>query len=403
MHKNIFQSFKIVILALVLSIGISYVSAWTAPTVTPPNGNVAAPLNVSSTEQTKNGPVLFNGASNPLRLSSNWFGYTLNGAGGSVNHAEIANDATTYNALMIAGNKSGDGVNRKVKMYDDVEVNQNLSAGSISANSINVTGPIKVGNSLTVCSAVNAGTMRFNAGAFEGCNGTTWETLTVGGGGSCPKVSGSYQFSIAANTTSYNLYNQAQLCGGINLLIAQSFTVTVATGVDVGSFATGSLVSGSSVNIVNNGRIFGTGGNGCGAWCDGFPGGNAITLSSGVTAQIDNTSGYIFGGGGGGAGGRSAAGYPMGGGGGAGYPGGGANGPGPCMGVAGTLLLGGTACNSEPNKGGDSGANGGSAYNYQNGTLQFIGGAAGKAVNPNGGTVSFTGGYNATRVKGLVN
>ena len=53
--KNITQSLKLITLALVLSIGISYVSAWTAPTLTPPNGNVAAPINVGSTAQIKTG------------------------------------------------------------------------------------------------------------------------------------------------------------------------------------------------------------------------------------------------------------------------------------------------------------------------------------------------------------
>lgn len=55
--KNISQPLKVIALALVLSVGISYVSAWTAPTVTPPNGNVAAPLNVSGNDQTKLGSI----------------------------------------------------------------------------------------------------------------------------------------------------------------------------------------------------------------------------------------------------------------------------------------------------------------------------------------------------------
>lgn len=44
--KNIFQSFKIISLAVVLSFGLSYALAWTAPTATPPAGNVSAPINV---------------------------------------------------------------------------------------------------------------------------------------------------------------------------------------------------------------------------------------------------------------------------------------------------------------------------------------------------------------------
>ena len=53
--KNIIQLFKIVTLALILSFGLSYVYAWTAPTQTPPLGNVAAPINTSSSIQYKNG------------------------------------------------------------------------------------------------------------------------------------------------------------------------------------------------------------------------------------------------------------------------------------------------------------------------------------------------------------
>jgi hypothetical protein len=55
--KNITQPLKVIALALVLSVGISYVSAWNAPTVTPPNGNVSAPINISGTDQSKLGSI----------------------------------------------------------------------------------------------------------------------------------------------------------------------------------------------------------------------------------------------------------------------------------------------------------------------------------------------------------
>lgn len=53
--KNITQSLKVIALALVLSFGLSYVYAWTAPTVTPPGGNVSAPINTSGATQLKDG------------------------------------------------------------------------------------------------------------------------------------------------------------------------------------------------------------------------------------------------------------------------------------------------------------------------------------------------------------
>lgn len=55
--KKITQLFKITALALVLSFGLSYVYAWTAPTATPPGGNVTAPINTSITEQYKAGAL----------------------------------------------------------------------------------------------------------------------------------------------------------------------------------------------------------------------------------------------------------------------------------------------------------------------------------------------------------
>ncbi len=40
---------------IALALGINYLSAWTGPTALPPNSNVAAPLNVGTTNQVKDG------------------------------------------------------------------------------------------------------------------------------------------------------------------------------------------------------------------------------------------------------------------------------------------------------------------------------------------------------------
>ena len=55
MKKDFINSIKIIILGLVLSLGIGYLSAWYSPTQTPPNGNIAVPINNSSTPQAKCG------------------------------------------------------------------------------------------------------------------------------------------------------------------------------------------------------------------------------------------------------------------------------------------------------------------------------------------------------------
>lgn len=60
MTNKTFSSLKIVTLAVVLSFGLSYVYAWTAPTQNPPAGNVSAPINTSATAQTKAGDLTVN-------------------------------------------------------------------------------------------------------------------------------------------------------------------------------------------------------------------------------------------------------------------------------------------------------------------------------------------------------
>lgn len=47
------QTIKTIILALALSVGASYIYAWTGPTATAPGGNVPAPINVGSVDQVK--------------------------------------------------------------------------------------------------------------------------------------------------------------------------------------------------------------------------------------------------------------------------------------------------------------------------------------------------------------
>ncbi len=60
MKTKITQNIKAIILGLVIAVGAGYVSAWTAPTLPPTGGNVAAPINVgggvgSIYTQTKSG------------------------------------------------------------------------------------------------------------------------------------------------------------------------------------------------------------------------------------------------------------------------------------------------------------------------------------------------------------
>lgn len=54
-RNTIIQTVKTIVLAVILSIGISYAYAWVAPTALPPGGNVGAPINTEASAQKKIG------------------------------------------------------------------------------------------------------------------------------------------------------------------------------------------------------------------------------------------------------------------------------------------------------------------------------------------------------------
>lgn len=66
MTKQIISTSKIVALAVILSFGLSYVYAWTAPSTTPPTGNVSAPINTGDNTQYKAGNLVLNDGPTPF-------------------------------------------------------------------------------------------------------------------------------------------------------------------------------------------------------------------------------------------------------------------------------------------------------------------------------------------------
>jgi hypothetical protein len=138
-------------------------------------------------------------------------------------------------------------------------------------------------------------------------------------------ASGPFLFirTISTNQVDYNL-NTALTAAGWNGIIPVVANITIASAVQftasantIPAFTVGTLPTGSSIYITNNGYIVGRGGQGVGK---GFPtnvsynltapatanGGLALSVSSAVS--IDNTNGTVGGGGGGGgAGGAQSA------------------------------------------------------------------------------------------------
>lgn len=236
---------------------------------------------------------------------------------------------------------------------------------------------------------------------------------------------------------------------------AVTVNVTVNAGViirapDAGTpaFDTSGFPSGTTINMTNLGYILGRGGNGGGGGEAGYDGGTLLTQNqgqngtpggtalrapgTGVTLNVTNGSGFIWGGGGGGGGGgadaTSSPGCGNGGGGGGGAGGGlgglggsavatgqhangspgvsGASTPrGTAYGTGGTSAAsGGDAGNG--GAGGDWGSGGTVGANASTGTgragVGGAAGAAGKAVDLNGGSINFLSGSGGPNVKGLV-
>lgn len=252
-----------------------------------------------------------------------------------------------------------------------------------------------------------------------------------------------FQYTIAENTVDWNLLARVGSLGGpvtVNITISQGVMVQ-ATCPGTPAMDLSGLPVSSTINIFNSGYVLGKGGQaGDGGsfaravadigpvvgGTSGRPGGNAIKgVGSGITLNITNAAGHIWGGGGGGGGGGfttpGGTVEAAGGGGGGGAGGGGAgsggmgslaggstrgvNGVDGSTGPLGTFGTGGAgATNGATGYAGGSGGDWGAAGAAGAGATPTdgAGGTAGKAIELNGGTANFISGSGSPNVKGAV-
>ena len=126
------QLFSLLFLAFIGLLAATALQAWTGPTATAPAGNVAAPINVGTTDQVKDAGI-------------------------------------SVNSLAVFGSQY---------------IQDKLGIGRISpVVALDVNGSLRLADGGEVCQAVTAGSIRFNAAstAMEYCDGTAWATF---GGGS---------------------------------------------------------------------------------------------------------------------------------------------------------------------------------------------------------------------------
>ncbi len=124
------QFFATLFLLFVGLFAASALSAWAGPTAMPPSGNVAAPINVGTTDQVKN-------------------------AGLSVNSFAVFGSQYIQDKL---------GIGRPSPVVP-----------------LDVNGTIRIANSGEVCQAVTEGAVRYNSSSqvLQLCDGTNWRTLTL--------------------------------------------------------------------------------------------------------------------------------------------------------------------------------------------------------------------------------
>ncbi len=141
MKKHIFEYAKIITLVAILVGGASYLRAWTGPTLSPPNGNVSAPINVSSSTQTKLGSLILNAAT-PIQnaIGLTVFGNTIlnggviiaNGTQGSGKVLQSASDGTATWVATTSLGVSAVASSTKFGVWNDI--NNDGVADTVSGN-----------------------------------------------------------------------------------------------------------------------------------------------------------------------------------------------------------------------------------------------------------------------------
>ncbi|MDO8604466.1 MAG: hypothetical protein Q7K40_03675 [bacterium] len=225
---KIFQTVKVILLATVLSFGLSYVYAWTAPTATPPSGNVSAPLNTSATAQTKAGALTVAG----LNAGSGAISTT-----GSVTGWDIVANSITAGSITTTGNATvNDMYISSIGKYASELYPISLFGGQHTITQCSSLGGIVaddgIGNKLckiTGTSCPSGWTKYSNWSTTQNVSGSYWSSSPTCGYKTCN--SGSHAWS--------NTGTESLTCTGVGIKGCSGFPAVVtvtATLMEIGCY-----------------------------------------------------------------------------------------------------------------------------------------------------------------------
>ena len=151
MKKQIIQDIKSIILALIIVLGVGYVSAsWTPAPPNPPSGNVDAPVNVGASAQYKSGFLQVN-ANDASGTSNAGWAFMVPGAPSYLHSLLVANNITTINGRVGVGT---------VTPANKLDV-----VGDVGVNGKTTTTNLEVGVDALVSGKITAGTLRVAGGS----------------------------------------------------------------------------------------------------------------------------------------------------------------------------------------------------------------------------------------------
>ncbi len=231
-------------LAIVLSLGLSYVHAWTAPTVSPPGGNTAAPLNTSLVAQVKYGGLVIDslGIANIAAGALN----VLGGAniGGSVGIGTTTTNAaklTVVGTVKITGGIPGAG---KVLTSDATGLASwvapssggvtSISQGTgitLSPNPITTTGTVSV-NTTSLQSRVTGSCATNQAISVINSNGSVSCSNVIPPAAVCTFNSKTYTTGAICNSST--TYDSLWLCNDTTTATCSSTGSWVSNSCDCG-------------------------------------------------------------------------------------------------------------------------------------------------------------------------